>query len=88
MKNSDKGEIFEVGDVIRINGDNSPAYLITMCMPEKNPSYYLCITTNGSTATIWKGLVRDKIGHIDLEEIFRKMEHDLLNGIGGEKRCL
>lgn len=81
-KNSVTEEKYEVGDVIRVSDGAAPAYLITMCMPEKNPSYYLSIASNGSTATIWKGLIKEKVGHIDMEGIFMQMEHDLL--VGGE----
>lgn len=79
-KNSVVCETYEVGDVIRVSDSAAPPYLITMRMPEKNPSYYLSIATNGSTATIWKGLIKEKIGHIDMEGIFRQMEHALLYG--------
>jgi len=82
MENSNKNEIYEVGDVIRVSDGAAPAYLITMCMPEKNPSYYMTIASNGSTATIWKGLIKKRIGHVDMEGIFMQMEHDLL--VGGD----
>lgn len=81
-ENSNKNETYEVGDVIRVSDGAAPAYLITMCMPEKNPSYYMTIASNGSTATIWKGLVKKRIGHVDMEGIFMQMEHDLL--VGGD----
>lgn len=81
-ENSVTEEKYEVGDVIRVSDGAAPAYLITMCMPEKNPSYYMTIASNGSTATIWKGLVKKRIGHVDMEGIFMQMEHDLL--VGGD----
>lgn len=80
IERSENTRYYEVGDVIRVSDSAAPSYLITMRMPEKNPSYYLSIATNGSTATIWKGLIKEKIGHIDMEGIFRQMEHALLYG--------
>lgn len=82
MENSTKNEYYDIGDVIRVSDRASLAYLITMRMPEKDPSYYLAIASNGSTATIWKGLIKERIGHIDMEGIFMQMQHDLL--VGGD----
>lgn len=91
MKNSSKNEnlgVFNVGDIIKI-GDSSAsgAYIITMCMPQKDPSYYMSIAANGSIATIWKGSIVEKIGHFDLDKMFEQMQHDLLYGSGGSKKC-
>ena len=80
---------FEVGDIVRI-GDSkaSMVYILTMKMPAKDPSYYQALAANGSIATLWKGSIREKLGHYDLEGLFQMMENDIiLEYEGGARRC-
>lgn len=75
---------FEVGDIVRVgDSDAAQLYIITMKMPAKDPSYYMSIAANGSIATLWEGSIREKVDHLDLEELFHRMEHDLLEGCKG-----
>lgn len=80
---------FEVGDIVRI-GDSkaSMIYILTMKMPAKDPSYYQALAANGSIATLWKGSIREKLGHYDLDSLFQMMENDwILWFEGGNKKC-
>lgn len=68
-------EEFEVGDIILLGfGDCSESYVITNCMPLNDPSYYMCINSNGSIATIWKGSITRKLDHVDLKGLFEKLK--------------
>jgi len=77
---------FKVGDIV-IVGDSgaSVVYILTMEMPAKDPSYYQALAANGSIATLWKGSIRAKIGHYDLEGMYKKMEKDWISWFEGGK---
>ena len=80
---------FEVGDIVRI-GDSraSMVYILTMKMPSKEPSYYQALAANGSIATLWKGSIREKLGHYDLDGLFQMMENDWIREFeGGANKC-
>jgi len=90
MKNSTKnGDFldFKVGDIV-IVGDSgaSVVYILTMEMPAKDPSYYQALASNGSIATLWKGSIREKLGHYDLEGMYKKMEKDWIDWFEGRSK--
>lgn len=65
----------EVGDIVKRSGDEHK-YLVTSTRPSKGLKDYVTLMgPYGHFGDVWVNLIREKVGHIDLGDIFKALEN-------------
>lgn len=65
----------EVGDIVKRSGDEHK-YLVTSTRPSKGLKDYVTLMgPYGHFGDVWVNLIREKVSHIDLGDIFKALEN-------------
>lgn len=73
----------EVGDIVTKVGDLEHNYVVTSTRPSRGLKEYVTLMgPYGHADDVWVKYVKEKVGHIDLEFIFKAL---LKSGIGDVK---